>query len=131
VNFVCLRNISLNQAIQQSSFDYCNRLTDYGSRLGKSQIPQALPEHRLLSLLSIPELRKQIRQHDENVKQTTLQRFRSGWLHLSIDAGWYLMTPFLGFVLINRHTTNASYNSMLYEATKVRSNGSLPSYGAR
>jgi hypothetical protein len=116
---VCLHNISLHQAIQQSSFDYCNRLIDYGFRLGKSQISQTVPEHRLFFTLSIPELRKQIMQHDDNVQQTTLQRFRSGWLHLSIDAGWYLMTPFLDFVLINRHTTHASYDSMLYEATKV------------
>jgi hypothetical protein len=106
-------------------------VTDYGSRLGKSQISQTVPEHCLLPLLSIPELRKQIMQHDENVTQMTLQRFRSGWLHLSIDAGWYLMTPVIDFVLINRHTANASYDSMLYEATKVRGNGSLPSYGDR
>jgi hypothetical protein len=58
-------------------------------------------------------------QRDENVKETILRKFRSGWLHLSIDTGLYLMTPFIDFVRKNMRTTHGSYDYMLYDSTNI------------
>jgi hypothetical protein len=56
---------------------------------------------------------------DQNTKETTLKKFRSGWLRLSTDAGSYLITSFLDRILINTDTVNASYHSILYDSMKI------------
>jgi hypothetical protein len=58
-------------------------------------------------------------QRNENVNETILKKFRSGWLHLSIDTGLYLMTPFVDFVRKNMHTTHGSYGDTLYDSTNI------------
>jgi hypothetical protein len=90
-----------------------------GFRFGKSHTSQTVPEDGLFPKLSVPELLKQLIQRNETVKETTLKKFWWDWLHLSIDAGSYLMILFLGFILINAHKIHASDDCVSYDSTKV------------
>jgi hypothetical protein len=58
-------------------------------------------------------------QGNQSGKETILKKFRSGWLHLSIEAVSYRMTPFLDFILLNKHTTHTFHGYVLCDPTKV------------
>jgi hypothetical protein len=49
-----------------------------------------------------------------------VEKFRSGWLHLSIDTGSYLMAPFFDIILINTHIAHPPYDHTLYDSAKVQ-----------
>jgi hypothetical protein len=119
MNFMCQCDILLHPVSQQNSNDYCNRLIDDGFRLGKSWKSQTIPEDRPFFKLSIPDLRKQILQRDQNVEDATLNKLQSDWLRLSTDAGSHVMAPFLDFILINTHRSHASYEYMLHDSKKA------------
>jgi hypothetical protein len=104
---------------QKSSSDTCNRLIDYGFQLGKWQTSQTVPKDRLFHNLLVPELRKQIMQDGQNVRETTLKKFRLDQRRLLIQGGSYLMTPFLDFILIHMYTTHVSHDYILYDSTEV------------
>jgi hypothetical protein len=92
--------MSLNQAVQAHTRDFCESLILYGFRVGQAKSAPDLPPEAKFPKLSIRQLRSEIIEQDKSCLKSALQRFTTDYAHLSLDAGSFHGKSVLDFLIL-------------------------------
>jgi hypothetical protein len=117
--FVCQANISLNIATQTAARTFCNSLIRYGIALGRSMPPNSAATVEPFPKLTIPHLRSEIVRIDADRLTQALDRFESGYVHLSLDASTLHAKSILDFVLLRSTASDPVTDFLLFESVTV------------
>jgi hypothetical protein len=125
--FVCQTNISLNMATQATTRKFCNSLIAHGIAIGRSMLPNSPSIGEHFPKVTIPQLRSEILRIDGDRLTQALERFESGYVHLSLDAATLHGNSILDFVLLRCTSSEPIMDFLLFESVNV-SEASLDFY---
>jgi hypothetical protein len=127
--FVCDTNMSLHQATQSHTTEFCNTLIRYGFSLGTSAPFKQLSATELFPDIAMPELRSEILRADRSALEQVLVSFRVGFVHLSLDAATMHGHSVLDFILLRTDPRKGDFDFVLYDSVDVTT-GSLDFYAS-